>query len=231
MDVTLCKSDGLFYALEPFISKVISIRFQDDAEFEIEDVTSDLVAPDFDPSKEEYHGWSCCQEARLVDSPSCLFLVRWRRLIKKGEGQRREVDVFKLLVNGANRTWVPVSSLGNYSFFFAHHQTIAVPCEHFPNLKSNRICLCYDAAHMLIECGPDSINIGSECDKRETFLVYNLDDGSWDTLSGTTITHTRGLAAHGVWLIPPQRESLLKRKREEPQQTEITCMPGETHGN
>ncbi|ONK65063.1 uncharacterized protein A4U43_C07F33220 [Asparagus officinalis] len=84
--------DGLFCAVDFYARKVVALDFSSAQTVRSTDLTLNLPA-----YRDRDDGWTCFQEARLVNSSSKLFLVRWRSLINVGETKRREVDVYKLM--------------------------------------------------------------------------------------------------------------------------------------
>lgn len=232
LDMISSKKDGVLYLLSIDADKVESLGFPSSPslfpqveDWERKDMTFNLT-DGYDPLAKENQGWACCQNARLVDSPYGIFLVRWRLLSRDGEENRRDIDVQRLLVNGPDTKWVTVKSLDNHAFFLGALQSIAVSTEDFPKLRSNRIYIHCDAFYPFKNEADNMVDI-----KLEDFLIHNLEDGTWSKLS-----NMKDLLCHldlelAVWMTPPQRKSALKRKYEEHLETETTTTPGETHGN
>ncbi|ONK65060.1 uncharacterized protein A4U43_C07F33090 [Asparagus officinalis] len=172
--------DGLFCALDFYARKVVALDFSSPPTVRLTDLTLNLPA-----YRDRNDGWTCFQEAQLVNSSSKLFLVRWRSLVKVGETKRREVDVYKLMdVSGddADKKWVPIRSLGNSSFFLGLNRSISLSTATFPKLRTNCIYIPWDAIYRM----PPENDMYSATSEEEddedhrTYLIYDLGDQGWD---------------------------------------------------
>ncbi|ONK65062.1 uncharacterized protein A4U43_C07F33210 [Asparagus officinalis] len=184
--------DGLFCALDSGARKVVALDFSSPPTVRSTDLTLNLPA-----YRDRNDGWACFQEARLVNSSSELFLVRWRGLVKVGEAKRREVDVHKLMDvggNDADKKWVPVRSLGSSSFFLGLNRSISLSTATFPRLRTNCIYIPRDAVYRENDTYPATL-IEDDDDLR-THLIYDMgDEEGWDEYYSSEWFY-------GLWMTP-----------------------------
>ncbi|ONK58890.1 uncharacterized protein A4U43_C08F780 [Asparagus officinalis] len=188
--------DGLFYAAYRCARRIIALDFSSPT-VRVTDMTLNL------PAYQESNGWISFQQARLVNSSSGLFLVRWRNLIKAGEKKRREIDVYRLMDDDADapKRWAPVESLGSFSFFLGTKSlSVSLSTADSPRLRSNCIYIPHDANKRL---HPEDyysapVDLDEDDDDFRTHLMYNLGDKSWGRYYSD---HPRSYF-NGFWMTP-----------------------------
>ncbi|ONK68821.1 uncharacterized protein A4U43_C05F16370 [Asparagus officinalis] len=147
--------DGLFYAAYWGARRIIALDFSSPT-VRATDMTLNL------PAYQEGNGWTSFQQARLVNSSSGLFLVRWRNLLKVGEKKRREIDVYRLMDDDdddAPKKWAPIESLGSFSFFLGTESlSVSLSTADFPSSQN-----CFLFAFEFSIASARELDVSIEC--------------------------------------------------------------------
>ncbi|ONK78103.1 uncharacterized protein A4U43_C02F14390 [Asparagus officinalis] len=190
-DVVAYKDD-LFCALDQDARKVVALDFSSPHTVRSTDLTLNLPA-----YRDSNDGWTCFQDAQLVNSSSKLFLVRWRSLVKVGETKRRVLDIHKLMDDDddADKKWVPIRSLGNSSFFLGLNQSISLSTATFPKLRTNCIYIPRDAVYRVSPENDMYPATWEDDDDLRTHLICDLGDEGLDEYYPSE-------PFYGLWMTP-----------------------------